>query len=123
MDMNKLTPYTNINTLTPSDAHAVDMDYRADWNESDVNDPSYINNKPNVADPSDIPNIPSAPAKASAVKTYILKVATNGTVTWTEIPAIPAKAAADKTYLLKVTSGGVLSWVESDVYTTPSGTE
>lgn len=73
----------------PDDVHEVDMDRRADWNETDELDPSFILNKPDVADPSSVPKLPSA----------------------------PAKAASDKTYILKVKSDGTLSWVESDVYT------
>ena len=35
-------------SFAPTDVHEVDMDRRADWNETDVLDPSYILNKPNV---------------------------------------------------------------------------
>ena len=82
--MASLTPYTNVNTLTPADMHAVDMDRRADWAETDEDNPSFILNKPDVADPSSVPNLPSAPAKASAAKTYLLKVKADGSLEWVE---------------------------------------
>ena len=40
-------PYeSNLKSLSPSDIRVADMDYRADWDESDPDNPSYIANKP-----------------------------------------------------------------------------
>lgn len=70
-------------SFAPSDVHEADMDRRADWNETDVLDPSYILNKPTL-EPS---AIPEPPAKAAADKTYMLKVSSGGSITWVEYTA------------------------------------
>lgn len=70
---------SNYGSFSPTDVHEVDMDRRADWAETDADDPSYIANKP-----TNIDKLPAVPAKAAADKTYILKVSSTGVVSWVE---------------------------------------
>lgn len=65
-------------SFAPADVHEVDMDRRADWNETDEMDPSYILNKP----PIEGSTVPEAPAAGEADATYVLKVDTEGEVSW-----------------------------------------
>lgn len=151
-------PYeSNLKSLSPSDVRAADMDYRADWNESDPDNPSYISNKPDdivnmQADWSQtdntkldyIKNKPSIPEQVQAdwntvssdaksyiknkpttiipatvptnAGTYILTVEAavdegDPVYSWEAFPAVPAAGGSDATYVLKVASDGTLSWV------------
>ena len=117
------------NSFAPADVHEVDMDRRADWNETDEQDPSYILNKPNVVSTEtqsdwnetdntktafikNKPTIPDAQIQAdwnqasSSAKDYIKNKPTIPTV-----PEYPAAGAEDATYVLKVAADGTISWV------------
>ena len=97
-------------TYSPSEVDFVDMDRRADWAETDTEDPSFILNKPSIPTVT-ATGVPAAPAKASAAKSYLLTISSTGVASWTELPSPPAKGSSDATYVLKVASTGALSWV------------
>ena len=131
--MNTRTPYTNsLSSLSPADVHQVDMDYRADWGEVDVNNPSYIAGKPAIpaaqiqADWNQTnntkadyiknkPTIPDAQIQAdwnqatNTEKDFIKNKPTIPT-----IPSAPAAGESDATYVLKVDTEGVASWVAAE---------
>lgn len=70
-------------SFAPTDVHEVDMDRRADWEETDELNPSFILHKPVI----EVSTIPDPPAKAAADKTYMLKVSSGGSITWVEYTA------------------------------------
>ena len=119
-------------SFSPADVHEVDMDRRADWNETDELDPSYILNKPNVVSAEtqsdwnetdntktayikNKPTIPDAQIQADwnqatdTAKDYI-----KNKPSIPALPSAPAAGASDATYVLKVDTEGAASWVVAE---------
>ena len=97
---------SNYRSFSPEDVHVVDMDRRADWGETDVNNPSYIAGKP---------AIPASQIQADwnqatdTAKDYI-----KNKPSIPALPSAPAAGLSDATYVLKVDTEGVASWVAAE---------